>query len=119
MTMENTNNPTNNGSQSNSVGSFVLDERVVAALSYFVFFLPLILTPRSKFTLYHANQGLWLLIFTVVGSIVSSMSFLGFCLGPLVALLYLSFAIIGVVNAVNRKMEPLPGFHLLPVIIKY
>jgi uncharacterized membrane protein len=44
--------------------------KVWAGLAYFLFFLPLIICPESRYARYHANQGLVLLIVSALGSIV-------------------------------------------------
>lgn len=43
--------------------------KLMAALSYILFFLPLIVCPKSPYARFHANQGLIFLVLAVVGSI--------------------------------------------------
>ena len=50
-----TNNFTNNN---NNVNKDIEDNKVIAALAYIIFFLPLIVAKDSEFGKFHANQGL-------------------------------------------------------------
>ena len=48
--------------------------KVMAVLAYFIFFLPLLTDAKdSPFAKFHANQGLLLLLFSVIGQIVGSV----------------------------------------------
>lgn len=49
------------------------DNKVMAGLSYFIFFLPLLASPNSKFARFHANQSLILLITYILGGIVNAI----------------------------------------------
>ena len=96
------------------------DNKVVAALAYIIFFIPLLAAKESKFARYHANQGLVLFIATVALSIVYSIltSILytiswrvGFAVTSILGVVFLiptALAIIGIINAVNGKKKPLP-----------
>ena len=96
------------------------DNKVVAALAYIIFFIPLLAAKESKFARYHANQWLVLLIATVALSIVYSIltSILytiswrvGFAVTSILGVVFLiptALAIIGIINAVNGKKKPLP-----------
>jgi uncharacterized membrane protein len=46
------------------------NDTLIAGLSYFIFFLPLIITPASKLGRFHANQSLILLILSLLNSIL-------------------------------------------------
>jgi len=83
--------------------------KVIAALAYLIFFLPLLAAPDSKFGKFHANQGLWLLIVDVAGSIV--FGFLPFLGGTLTSVLNLAMFIAVVYlayNAYSGKAFELP-----------
>lgn len=83
--------------------------KVMAALAYLIFFLPLIACPDSPFGKYHANQGLLLLITGFVGSIVLGIiPIIGWILLPFFSLAVFIFAIIGLVGALNGKSKELP-----------
>ena len=84
--------------------------KVMAGLAYILFFLPLVACPDSRFGRFHANQGLLLLILSVGGSIISSIiPILGwFILAPILCVVVLVFAIMGLVNGLNGKAKELP-----------
>ena len=104
--------------------------KVVAALSYILFFLPLIICPNSHFGRYHANQGLLLLIASVAGAIILSilsaiLALISTYLLFISTLLYIVYyigltvlVIMGIVNAINGKAKPLPLIGNLFTIIK-
>jgi len=85
----------------------------MAVIAYILFFIPLLTGDHKKshFVMYHTNQGLVLFLFSVGGWIVSSILMLiliGFLLGLLVSIASLVFFIIGIINALNGRMNPLP-----------
>jgi uncharacterized membrane protein len=110
---------TNNAVQAETVpvqsdANDVQQNKVMAILAYVLFLIPLLAAKESKFAMYHANQGLILFIAGVIGSVVvgilTTISFgiLGVCLGPLFTLAYFIFMILGIINAANGEMKPLP-----------
>lgn len=83
--------------------------KTMAGLAYIIFFLPLVACPDSKFARYHANQGLALLIVSLVGSFILGMiPIIGWLLLPLFSILVLILAIVGLVNGLNGKVKDLP-----------
>ncbi|WP_037285446.1 DUF4870 domain-containing protein [Saccharibacillus sacchari] len=87
----------------------VEENKTIAALSYILFFLPLLAARNSRFAMYHANQGLLLLLAIVAGNIVLGIiPFIGWILLPILNLAGIIYIIIGVMNAVNGKVQPLP-----------
>lgn len=83
--------------------------KVMAALAYILFFLPLISCPDSPFGKFHANQGLILLITGFAGSIILGLiPIIGWILLPFFSLTVFIFAIIGLVGALNGKDKELP-----------
>lgn len=92
--------------------------KVVAALAYIIFFIPLLVDQKSEFGRFHANQGLVLLLLGIAISIVGSIiPFIGwFVILPLGGLLCLVFAIIGIINAINLKMKELPLIGAIKII---
>lgn len=87
--------------------------KTMAALAYIIFFIPMITNKDSKFAMYHANQGLVLLLTVVVLNIVISyfgrmFFFGGSFLWGLPGLVGLVFAILGIMSALNGEMKPLP-----------
>ena len=88
-----------------------------AALAYILFFLPLITCKDSKYGRFHANQGLILLIVSLIGSIIFAiissirpwrLAWFGRLLSVAWILATIAFIVIGVVNAVNEKAKELP-----------
>ena len=104
----------------------VQQNKAMAIISYFIFFIPLIAAKESRFARYHANQGLILLLLAVCGGIVLSLlSALLWFLFPIMILLHTVFSIaifvlliLGIVNTVNGKMAPLPVIGSLFTLIK-
>jgi uncharacterized membrane protein len=84
--------------------------KVMGVLAYIIFFIPLLAAPDSKFGKYHANQGLLLLIYWVVMTIVSTIiPFIGWLIiGPLGSLFGLVLFIMGIINAAQGKVKGLP-----------
>ncbi len=93
----------------------------MAMLAYLIFFLPLVTDAKdSDFAKFHANQGLILLIFSVVFSPVASailgITIIGIPLIPLVPIVPIIFFIMGLVNASKLEKKELPligGIHIL------
>lgn len=84
-------------------------QKLWAVLGYIIsilFFVPLLSeeTKNRKFSRFHANQQLVLLLVWIVGAFL--MPFFG--LGMLVYLFALVLAIMGIVNASGGKMKKLP-----------
>lgn len=86
------------------------NEKTMAALAYFgiLFFLPLVVTPDSKFGKYHANQGLLLLILGFALSVVVIIPILGWLVAFVGWIFELVCFIIGLINAINGEEKPLP-----------
>ena len=89
-------------------------EKAMSALAYLgiLFFLPLVVCPDSHFGKYHANQGLILFIAGVVVNIAARVSRIIPLIGEIVIsacnLLLFVFMILGIINALNGREEPLP-----------
>lgn len=86
------------------------DNKVMAVLAYFLFFIPLLAAKESKYAMYHANQGLVLFLSAVVVNIIGSIiPIIGwFLIIPIANLMILILAIIGIINAAGGKKKPLP-----------
>ncbi|MGC5327837.1 DUF4870 domain-containing protein [Brevibacillus sp. SYSU BS000544] len=84
--------------------------KVMALLSYLIFFIPLLAARESPFAMYHANQGLILflaaLFINVIGTIIPIIGW--FILIPIGNLLVLVYAVMGIINALNGQTKPLP-----------
>ena len=102
--------------------------KVMAALAYILFFLPLVACPDSRFGRYHANQGLLILIASIAGGIALAiisaiLGIISYYLLFLSSLLYTVFyigitvlVVIGIINAVNGKAKPLPLIGNIKII---
>jgi uncharacterized membrane protein len=90
----------------------------IAAVTYVLFFLPYLAAKDSKFAMYHANQSLVLLILAVAGNFVLGIiPVLGWILLPFFGIGVFVLWLIGVLNALNGKMQPLPligSINILP-----
>ncbi|GGO00859.1 DUF4870 domain-containing protein [Saccharibacillus kuerlensis] len=85
------------------------NNKAIAALSYLLFFLPLLAARNSRFAMYHANQSLVFLLAMFAGNFVLGLiPFIGWLLIPFFNLAGLGYMIIGVMNAVGGKTQPLP-----------
>lgn len=96
------------------------DNKAMAVLAYIIFLIPLLAAKESKFARYHTNQGLVLFLgavaLSVVYGIVSSILFaiswrVGFAVTGILGFFWILptvLAVIGIINAVNGKMKPLP-----------
>ncbi|MGE5702185.1 MAG: hypothetical protein ACM32O_06625 [Clostridia bacterium] len=92
--------------------------KVMSALAYLIFFIPLLAARESKYAMYHANQGLLLFLLAVAVNLIGTLiPFIGwFLIVPFGNLFVMVLAIIGIINAVNGNAKPLPligGFQLL------
>lgn len=98
------------------------ENTVINVLAYLgiLFFLPLVVNPESKSGRFHANQGLILLIVSIVGSIALSiittifmaisiwLAFIPTLLSSVFGLGILALVIIGMINAGKNEEKPLP-----------
>ncbi|MFZ7133821.1 MAG: DUF4870 domain-containing protein [Eubacteriales bacterium] len=96
----------------------IQDNKVMAALAYILFFLPLLVCKDSAFGKFHANQGLVLFIFGVIISIAGSViPLIGwFIILPIGGIIALVFGIMGIINAFNGKMKRLPLIGSIDII---
>ena len=83
--------------------------KVMAGLSYILFFLPLIACPDSKFGRFHANQALLLLILAIAGNIILTIiPVIGWILLPFFGILVFVLFLIGLINGLSGKAKELP-----------
>jgi uncharacterized membrane protein len=80
--------------------------KTMAIVAYLLFFVPLLMDDmrKNKFVMFHTEQSLANFILAVIISILGSLTCFGFFLGcvPFV------FCIIGIINAANGEVKPLP-----------
>ena len=88
----------------------VEENKGITILSYIgiLCLIPLLSKKESKFAQFHAKQGLVLLICEVVTYILFVIPFVGWFLGFIASIVWLIFAIMGIVNVVGGKMKELP-----------
>lgn len=82
--------------------------KVISAIAYAIFFLPLVVDKDSEFGKFHANQGLILLIVSLVGNAILTISIVGLLLVPVLNIAVLILFVMGVVNAINGQAKELP-----------
>jgi uncharacterized membrane protein len=82
----------------------------ICALAYLFFFLPLLLDRKNQTYVFHANQGLNLLILSIAISIVGSIiPIIGwFIILPIGGILCFVLFVTGVINGMNEKTKELP-----------
>ncbi|MDR0490421.1 MAG: hypothetical protein LBH28_04150 [Oscillospiraceae bacterium] len=98
----------------------IQQNRAMGGVAYFLFFLPLVVCPQSKYGRFHANQSLLLLILdvaVVIVNIILSAIFLGiswrlYWLVSITSLLLwlgiAAFYVIGLINGFSGKAKELP-----------
>jgi uncharacterized membrane protein len=97
--------------------SDVSENKWIGVLAYIIFFLPLLAAKQSRFAMYHANQGLVLLILSVAANIVLGLiPVIGWILLPIANLATLVLAIIGIIQAANGQLKPLPFIGTISII---
>ena len=84
--------------------------RGIAALSYLgvLFFLPLILRPKSPFCRFHANQGLLLFLVWVASQVCMEIGFFGWIAGLVLGIGGLVGFISGIAAALRGQWKELP-----------
>lgn len=100
----------NSKTSSTSGNSDVETNKTIAALSYLIFFLPLLAAKDSKFAMYHCNQATVMFVAIMIGTVVGMViPFIGwFLITPAVMIAWLVFLVIGIKNAMAGEMKPLP-----------
>ncbi|MDP4038565.1 MAG: hypothetical protein Q8P54_01180 [bacterium] len=96
------------------------NDKIMGVISYIgiLWIVPMLAAKDSKFAMYHANQGLVLFLLGVlVGFVGGLIPFVGwFLVAPIGSVFVLILAIMGIINALNGQMKPLPligGFKIL------
>lgn len=83
--------------------------KIMAGLSYLLFFLPLIACPESKYARFHANQSLILLITGIAGNVILGIiPVIGWILLPFFGIGVFILGIMGLVNGFGGKAKKLP-----------
>lgn len=100
------------------------NDKVYGVLSYIgILWLVGLLASKSEYTRFHVNQGLVLFIIGVALGIVSGIlsvipfiGWLGMIIGGLGSLATLILMILGIVNAAQGEMKPLPVIGSIKII---
>ncbi len=84
--------------------------KLLAAISYIgiLFLVPLLAAKDDAFARFHANQGLVLFLVGIVLGIIGVIPFVGPIIAGIGGLVTFVFAILGIINAINGAMKPLP-----------
>lgn len=89
--------------------------KALAIIGYLgiLFLVPMLAAPKSKFAQFHAKQGMVLFIAEVIlWAAVWVLALLtvgiGAVLFPIVSIVGLVWTILGIINAANGEMKPLP-----------
>ncbi len=81
----------------------------MAVAAYILFFVPLLVGDKTAFVKYHTNQGLLLFLVSVGVSILSRLPLIGWSIiSPLGGIVVLVLLVMGILNAINGEMKPLP-----------
>lgn len=86
--------------------------KIFAIIGYIfpiLFFIPLVTEAKSQpFARFHANQQLLLLIWYVIANAIGIVPVLGWLAMPILIVIGLVLAIMGIINASQGAMKPLP-----------
>jgi uncharacterized membrane protein len=95
----------------------------MAVVAYILFFVPLLTGDAKKdaFVKYHTKQGLVLFLLAVLINMVSWIVpfYLWYTISWILSLGILALLIMGIINAVNGKKEPLPLIGKYADIFKF
>lgn len=86
----------------------VENEKLIAALAYFIFFIPLIAAKESKLAMYHANQAFNLFVLWVALTIANIVPILGQLVWLFGSIFSVVLLVIGIMNAFNGEEKELP-----------
>ncbi len=102
--------------------------KTFGGLAYFLFFLPLVACPESKYGRFHANQGLLLLILgvgggiiigilsAIIGAISWRLSWLSVILSLVFSVVMITMGVIGLMNGFTGKAKELPVIGKIRII---
>ncbi|NMA69060.1 MAG: hypothetical protein GX958_06550 [Desulfitobacterium sp.] len=91
--------------------------KTMAGLAYLLFFLPLIVCPKSRYAKFHENQALILLIAAIAGNVVLGfIPVIGWVLMPIYGVGILILGIMGLINGFGGKAKELPLIGKLTII---
>lgn len=86
--------------------------KAFSALSYFIFFLPLLACPDSRFGRFHANQALLLAItfagWSLSSAVLKLIPFLGWLISSAGYVILAAFLILSIVHTFDGRAKRLP-----------
>jgi len=103
----------------------IAKNKAMGGLAYFLFFLPLLVCPESKYGRFHSNQGLIYLFLCIGGGIVNGLLvmlltwrlwWLSSILSLVIEIPILVIGIIGLINGFSGKAKELPVIGKFRVI---
>ena len=88
----------------------VEENKAMAIIAYLwiLFLVPLLTKKDSPFAQFHAKQGLVLFVFELIINILWIIPIIGWIVAAVGQVAALIFLIMGIMNAVNGKMQELP-----------
>jgi uncharacterized membrane protein len=88
----------------------VEEGKALAALAYFwiLFLIPLLAKRDSDFAVFHGKQGLVLFIYSIIISAIGYIPVIGWVISWVGGIFGFVLFIIGLINALSGKREPLP-----------
>jgi uncharacterized membrane protein len=96
-------------------GGEVEEGKVYAIVGYLgiLFLIPLLALPKNKFAQYHARQGMVLffveLAVYIVAMVLAMVTLgIGALLYPIASIVGIVWSVLGIINAANGEMKPLP-----------
>ncbi len=94
----------------NTQANDVEENKLISILCYFgiLFLIPYLVKPESPFVKYHSNQGLVLLILSLLLGVVSRIPFIGWLVGAVGGIFVFVCFILGIVNVCNGVTKELP-----------
>lgn len=82
------------------------NRKLMGVLAYIIFFVPLLTDAKNDaFVKYHVKQGLLLFIIAVGSALLAPVLFM---ISWLIHICLLVLVILGIINVLNDKKEPLP-----------
>lgn len=105
------------------------ENKTMAVLAYILFFIPLLTGAHktSEFARYHTNQGtvlaiagiIWGIAYGILSVILLLIPYVGWALLVILGLasfIFPIFCVVGIINAVNGQMKPLPLIGKITII---
>lgn len=88
----------------------IAENKVLCVLCYFgiLLLIPLLVKKESSFVRFHCNQGLVLLLFNIIVSVLAAVPLVGWVISIVGAVAGLVFWIMGLVNVLNGRAKTLP-----------